>query len=120
MKYIGILAKEDYDYLLCTKIPSPVNRESGSCVELVFPDFEKVEKLIDYQFRDKGFILQAFTHPSYTCNSITDCYQRLEFVGDAVLGKKYLELKIYSVLRYFACYTCSIFFIFYKLSLKMT
>lgn len=90
MKYIGILAKEDYDYLLRTEIPSPVNGESGNFIEVIFPDFEKVEKLIGYQFRDKGFILQAFTHPSYTSNSITDCYQRLEFVGDAVLGKKYL------------------------------
>lgn len=85
MKYIGILAKEDYDYLLRTEIPSPVNGESGNFIEVIFPDFEKVEKLIGYQFRDKGFILQAFTHPSYTSNSITDCYQRLEFVGDAVL-----------------------------------
>jgi len=30
---------------------------------------------------------QAFTHPSYTPNGITECYQRLEFLGDAILGK---------------------------------
>ncbi len=29
--------------------------------------------------------LQAFTHASYYPNRLTDCYQRLEFLGDAVL-----------------------------------
>jgi len=32
-------------------------------------------------------MFQAFTHPSYTANGITECYQRLEFLGDAILGK---------------------------------
>ena len=30
-------------------------------------------------------MLQAFTHASYYPNRLTDCYQRLEFLGDAVL-----------------------------------
>ena len=29
--------------------------------------------------------LQAFSHASYYPNRLTDCYQRLEFLGDAVL-----------------------------------
>ena len=28
---------------------------------------------------------QAFSHASYYPNRLTDCYQRLEFLGDAVL-----------------------------------
>ena len=30
-------------------------------------------------------MLQAFSHASYYPNRLTDCYQRLEFLGDAVL-----------------------------------
>ena len=30
-------------------------------------------------------LLEAFTHPSYTENTITGSYQRLEFLGDAIL-----------------------------------
>lgn len=47
--------------------------------------YEQLEDLIGYQFRDKAYLLQAFTHASYHHNAITDCYQRLEFLGDAIL-----------------------------------
>jgi endoribonuclease Dicer len=40
---------------------------------------------IDYRFKDKALLLQALTHASYQRNRVTDCYQRLEFLGDAVL-----------------------------------
>uniref|UniRef100_A0A061QLI9 Putative dicer-2 n=1 Tax=Cupiennius salei TaxID=6928 RepID=A0A061QLI9_CUPSA len=46
---------------------------------------ERFEKKINYKFNDKALLLQAFTHPSYFYNEITDCFQRLEFLGDAVL-----------------------------------
>ena len=38
----------------------------------------------NYLFLLKLF-LQAFSHASYYPNRLTDCYQRLEFLGDAVL-----------------------------------
>ena len=44
-----------------------------------------VEKTINYVFKDKSFLVQAFTHMSYHLNKVTGCYQRLEFLGDAVL-----------------------------------
>ncbi|KAB7502303.1 putative aarF domain-containing protein kinase 1 [Armadillidium nasatum] len=47
--------------------------------------FDKVEKAINYRFKDKSFLISAFTHPSYTNNKVTDCYQRLEFLGDSIL-----------------------------------
>ncbi|KFM82755.1 Endoribonuclease Dcr-1, partial [Stegodyphus mimosarum] len=47
--------------------------------------FDRFEKVINYSFKNKAYLLQAFTHPSYVYNEITDCYQRLEFLGDAVL-----------------------------------
>jgi endoribonuclease Dicer len=43
------------------------------------------EDKIGYSFRDKAYLVQAFTHNSYYENQVTDCYQRLEFLGDAVL-----------------------------------
>ncbi|KAG8223501.1 hypothetical protein J437_LFUL004969 [Ladona fulva] len=43
------------------------------------------EKHIGYYFRDRSLLLQALTHASYSPNRLTDCYQRLEFLGDAVL-----------------------------------
>ncbi|KAK5856936.1 hypothetical protein PBY51_010214 [Eleginops maclovinus] len=47
--------------------------------------FENFERKINYTFQNKTYLLQAFTHASYHYNTITDCYQRLEFLGDAIL-----------------------------------
>merc|ERR1712192_169531 len=47
--------------------------------------FNKFEHMIGYVWRDKCFLLQAFSHASYYPNRLTDFYQRLEFLGDAVL-----------------------------------
>ena len=47
--------------------------------------FEVFEESIKYHFRDRSYLLQALTHASYSPNRLTDCYQRLEFLGDAVL-----------------------------------
>lgn len=47
--------------------------------------YDVFEAAIGYQFRDRSYLLQAMTHASYSSNRLTDCYQRLEFLGDAVL-----------------------------------
>ncbi|CAN1185877.1 Ribonuclease 3-like protein 2 [Linum perenne] len=46
-----------------------------------------VEEILNYKFRDKGLLVKALTHPSSSAAPITDPenYNRLEFVGDAVL-----------------------------------
>ncbi|XP_066938837.1 endoribonuclease Dicer-like [Macrobrachium rosenbergii] len=46
---------------------------------------DRLEDTIQYKFKDRSFVVQAVTHPSYTQNKITNDYQRLEFIGDAVL-----------------------------------
>ena len=38
--------------------------------------YDQFEKAINYQFKDKAYLLQAFTHASYHYNTVTDCYQR--------------------------------------------
>ena len=45
----------------------------------------KVEVLIGHEFRDKGLLVEALTHPSCERDTVTESYQRLEFLGDAVL-----------------------------------
>lgn len=47
--------------------------------------YDVFETAIGYRFRDRSYLLQAMTHASYSSNRLTDCYQRLEFLGDAVL-----------------------------------
>ncbi|KAH8257984.1 hypothetical protein KR038_003610, partial [Drosophila bunnanda] len=44
-----------------------------------------LEENLGYTFRDRRYLLQALTHPSYPTNRVTGCYQELEFVGDAIL-----------------------------------
>lgn len=44
-----------------------------------------LESILNYNFKDRSFLLQALSHPSYTRNNITKCYQCLEFLGDAVI-----------------------------------
>ncbi|XP_024022600.1 dicer-like protein 4 isoform X1 [Morus notabilis] len=43
-----------------------------------------LENLLGYQFVHRGLLIQAFVHPSYNRHG-GGCYQRLEFLGDAVL-----------------------------------
>lgn len=54
-------------------------------LEQLLSGFDEFEESLGYRFRDRSYLLQAMTHASYTPNRLTDCYQRLEFLGDAVL-----------------------------------
>jgi len=57
-------------------------------------------KILDYEFHDPHLLELALTHPSCSRSS-TDCYERLEFLGDSVLSlavctvlyEKYPELR---------------------------
>ena len=52
----------------------------------LFAGLESFEKRLRYTFKNKALLIEALTHASYIPNRITNCYQRLEFLGDAVLG----------------------------------
>lgn len=50
-----------------------------------------VEKILDYTFTCKAWLIEALTHKSFQrehekTNRYLDDYERLEFLGDAVLG----------------------------------
>ena len=46
-------------------------------------DIDKIEELLDYHFEQKALLVEALTHPSLAGEP---SYQRLEFLGDRVLG----------------------------------
>ncbi|XP_075744258.1 endoribonuclease Dicer-like isoform X1 [Rhipicephalus microplus] len=58
--------------------------------------YAHVENVLRYTFRNKGFLLQAFTHESYPESSrIVPGYMRpLDFLGDALL-KEMLTVQLY-------------------------
>lgn len=89
LNYFGILANPKYDDIMGTQVPSPKFENSRLTVDDLVSNWKKLEELLSYEFRDKAYIVQALSHPSYLKNNLTDCYQTLEFIGDAVLGKRY-------------------------------
>jgi len=52
------------------------------------PDFSKLEDILQYSFADKDTLQRALTHTSAVSpgRRVKDSYQRLEFLGDRVLG----------------------------------
>ncbi|KAF5749551.1 hypothetical protein HS088_TW04G01520 [Tripterygium wilfordii] len=59
--------------------------ESGRYLSLASSiDVTELENVLGYHFIHQGLLLQAFVHPSYSKHG-GGCYQRLEFLGDAVL-----------------------------------
>lgn len=57
-------------------------------------DLQQLEQLLEYTFQDRTLLVQALTHPSYLHEASGDGgdYQRLEFLGDAVLGLLLAEM----------------------------
>lgn len=58
-------------------------------------DILQLEQLLEYTFHDRSLLVQALTHPSYlheVSGSDGGDYQRLEFLGDAVLGLLLAEM----------------------------
>jgi len=49
----------------------------------IFP-FDAIEEKLHYHFKNRLYLVEAFTHASYT-TVITHNYERLEFLGDATL-----------------------------------
>lgn len=49
-------------------------------------NFNEIEEQIGYKFRDSNLLLQALTHSSYANENGSTSNERLEFLGDTVLG----------------------------------
>lgn len=48
-------------------------------------NLHELEKILGYEFKDINLLKQALTHSSYS-SKISENYERLEFLGDRVLG----------------------------------
>jgi len=94
MTWLGVAVLPPSD---CTTQPSPLSPPPSPLLvtpsisqperHLMFllDGYNQFEHMIGYVWRDKYYLLQAFSHASFYTNRLTDCYQRLEFLGDAVL-----------------------------------
>lgn len=70
--------------------PEPLLLDSPQAQHLLddhLAGFETLESSLNFRFGNRFYLLQAFSHASYHHNRMTSCYQRLEFLGDAVFGK---------------------------------
>lgn len=79
MKWIGIVVEFDPDEIECTRRPSNVPDSVHRSV-----DFDALEGALNIGFKDRVLLVEAITHASRPSSGVS-CYQRLEFVGDAVL-----------------------------------
>ncbi|GAB2300240.1 endoribonuclease Dicer, variant 2 [Dionaea muscipula] len=80
LKWIGIRADFEISQVIhaCTSDDASFMR-----IEALL-DIPSLESSLAYSFLRRGLLLQAFIHPSYN-NHGGGCYQRLEFLGDAVM-----------------------------------
>ncbi|XP_033247154.1 endoribonuclease Dicer-like [Drosophila miranda] len=90
LEYFGI-CKPDVDkplsQLLDLQLKSTKMRANASPDDIdgFLINHSYLEQNLGYKFRDRGYLLQALTHPSFPTNRLTGCYQELEFIGDAIL-----------------------------------
>lgn len=57
-------------------------------------ELETFLKKINYQFKNQALLEEALTHPSFAKKNKNNNYQRLEFLGDSVLGLTIAEILI--------------------------
>jgi len=79
MKWIGIQVEFDHEEIDGASRPFNVPESVLRSV-----DFDTLEGALDIKFNDRGLLIEAITHASRPSSGVS-CYQRLEFVGDAVL-----------------------------------
>ncbi|KAJ0245298.1 Endoribonuclease Dicer 1 [Hirschfeldia incana] len=79
MKWIGIEVEDDPEETEGAVKPVSVPESVLKSI-----DFVGLERALKYEFVEKGLLVEAITHASRPSSGVS-CYQRLEFVGDAVL-----------------------------------
>lgn len=74
------------DAVVFSRVPPPLVQSAGSedMCRKYKARLEKFETILGYNFNEPSFLIQAFTHPTFS-NKCTPSYERLEFVSDAIL-----------------------------------
>uniref|UniRef100_A0A2P2K9Q1 Dicer-like protein 4 isoform X1 n=1 Tax=Rhizophora mucronata TaxID=61149 RepID=A0A2P2K9Q1_RHIMU len=80
LRWIGIKVDFEASQVIKVCLASSRDIQLAASMDIDAP----VKNLSKFQFHHKGLLLQAFVHPSYNKHG-GGCYQRLEFLGDAVL-----------------------------------
>ena len=63
----------------------------------ILPNLDEVEEIFGYKFKNRGLLEEAFTHSSFPSES--GSYERLEYVGDAVLNLLFTKEHYFSYHR---------------------
>lgn len=85
LQFFNILPKSaDLSSLVRVQLKAPRLRTNIKDEEIdeFLINIEDLEASLGYRFKDRGYILQALTHPSFPTNVLTGCYQQLEFLGE--------------------------------------
>ncbi|XP_075975251.1 endoribonuclease Dcr-2 [Anticarsia gemmatalis] len=83
-----IPAQDCFADLLHKSVPTVLSQKKATQKDINFLlsySQEDVETILNYKFNDASFLLEALSHSSYIRNRLTGSYERLEFLGDAVL-----------------------------------
>lgn len=68
--------------------PSPLRKphdaETLKKLDRLVDGYDYVEQKLQYKFIDRSYLLQSFTHETFTTNDLTPTYVGLDFIGDAV------------------------------------
>lgn len=59
--------------------------EASQKLKTLLCGYDSFERILQYAFRDRSYLLQAVSHDTFKTNDLTDSYQKLALVGDAVL-----------------------------------
>lgn len=85
LSWLGVMEEDVLtEQVLTAPSPDPRVSQNGSGTHhLVAPS--ELEAILNYKFRNRCYLLQALTHSTYSVNTVTRSYQRLEFLGDAII-----------------------------------
>lgn len=69
----------------CAAILTSIHLTKSILRKLDMENLSELEKILGYEFKHKHLLQQALTHSSHSAR-LTENYERLEFLGDRVLG----------------------------------